>query len=81
VGDGFVEFAMQVERTVKTRRRVKQEFPLRERLIASAMAARRVADEMPEGTEKDSLLRKAREAEAVAKIDAWLSSPGLRRPK
>ena len=33
------------------------------------------------GPERDALLRKARQCDVAANIDAWLKSPGLRSPR
>jgi hypothetical protein len=65
----------------KRRRRVKQELPLRLRLLKSARAAREKADRLPPGEERLTLLKKARQAEIVADFEVWLSTPGLPAPK
>jgi len=59
----------------KRRRRVKQEFPLRERLTQFAQAARSRAGGLPAGPERDDLLGRAREAETSADLEVFLSSP------
>jgi hypothetical protein len=63
------------------RRRFKQTFSLEERLSQEAERAKATAKTLPDGTERDLLLKKAREAEAAAHINEWLSSPGLRPPR
>jgi hypothetical protein len=62
------------------RRRFKHQLTLRERLLLSAGELRKTAEQLIPGKERHSLLRRAQENEAAARIDNWLSSPGLRRP-
>jgi len=50
---------------------------LNERLIYEAEQARQRAKALPPGTERDALLKKARQAEIT---DRWLSSSELRLP-
>jgi hypothetical protein len=52
-----------------------------ERLAKFAQSARAAASRLPPGAERYELLLKARESDAAAKIDRWLSSPGLQSPK
>jgi hypothetical protein len=52
-----------------------------ERLLAAAAEARKQASLLPQGIERQKLLRKAREAEAAVHMNEWLSSPGLQPPK
>jgi hypothetical protein len=63
------------------RNRVKQTNPLKERLVQEAQRLRDEAKGMPPGVEREALIRKARHAEAAAKMDEWLTSPGLQSPK
>jgi hypothetical protein len=44
-------------------------------------AAKDEAEKLPRGKERDALLRKARQLHTASRINAWLSSPGLRPPK
>jgi hypothetical protein len=57
------------------RRRFKQEAPLSERLLKMAEDARHEASQLPFGSERDHLLRKAEQAEIVASLGHWLSLP------
>jgi hypothetical protein len=66
---------------MSTRRRFKQVTSLKDRLIQEAESLRKQAQEMPPGIRRDELLMKAREAEAAARIDDWLASPGPQPPK
>jgi hypothetical protein len=63
----------------RNRKRPLQSF--QERLTRFAQDARAAAKNLPDGAERHDLLQKAREGEAAAKIDRWLSSPGLQNPK
>jgi hypothetical protein len=65
----------------KTRNRKRPALSFQERLRFSADQARSPAHDMPPEAERDLLVRKALESEAVANIDRWLSSSGLQRPK
>lgn len=65
---------------MEMRRRFKQVVSLKERLIQQAENLRGQADQV-HGTQREELLRKAREAEMTAHVDDWLSSPGLQPPK
>ena len=44
-------------------------------------AAKAEAEKLPQGKERDALVRKARQLHTASQINAWLSSPGLRPPK
>ena len=63
------------------RHRLKQDRALGERLIEEARQARARAEQLPPGTEREDVLRKARAADITAHIDEWLKSPGLQPPK
>ena len=71
---------MSEQRTVK-RARVKHELSLEERLLQAAREARDTACRLPEGKKRALLLRSARESEAAAGINAWLSSAGSKPAK
>jgi hypothetical protein len=63
------------------RRRFKQTIPLDKRLEDQAARLRQEADNTPPGIERDTLLRRARQAETAAHLQEWLMSPGLRPPE
>ena len=63
------------------RRRFKQETSLEERLAKQAQESRERAGRLPPGTERDVLLRRARQADAAARINEWINSPGLQPPE
>ena len=63
-----------------TRRRFKQSQSLEERLITEARRLREGAKLLPPGALRESILKRARQAEAAAHIDEWLRSPGLQPP-
>jgi hypothetical protein len=50
------------------------------RFRQQAERLRSEAEKLPQGQERETLLRKARQAEAAARVDEWVSSPGLRAP-
>lgn len=63
------------------RNRRKQTVPFDERLQRVAEEAREAAGKLPQGEERDALLNKARQTEAAAHINEWLTSPGLQTPR
>jgi len=65
----------------RKRNRKRPVLSFQERLIKFAQDARTAATRLPPGAERLELLVKARESEAAAKLDRWLSSPGLQSPK
>lgn len=65
----------------KPRNRKRPPLSLQERLTDLAHQARSAAKSLPAGAQRDELLRKARHSEAAARIEGWLSSPSLQRPK
>jgi hypothetical protein len=66
---------------MQRRRRFKHTISLEERLTQQAQRAKAEAKTLPDGAQRDLLLKKARQAEAAAHINEWLSSPGLRPPR
>jgi len=65
----------------RKRNRKRPLLSFQERLIKFAQDARAAARKLPAGAERHELLAKARDGEAAAKIDSWLSSSGLQGPK
>ena len=59
----------------KKRNRAKQVLSLEERLLEASRNARDSARKLPPGKERATLLRSARESDAAAQINAWISSP------
>src|SRR6266498_3108327 len=66
---------------VQKRRRVKQTSPLDQRLADQAQRLREEAKGTPPGVDRERLLRRARQAEAAAHMEQWLTSPGVHAPK
>jgi hypothetical protein len=66
---------------IRKRNRKRPLLSLQERLSNFARDARTAAKALPPGTERYELLLKARQGEAAANIDRWLSSPELQGPK
>jgi hypothetical protein len=63
------------------RRQFKDILSLEERLAEEAKLLREKAKRLPPGSERETLLRKARQDEIGAHITEWLTSPGLRPPE
>ena len=42
--------------------------------------AKNEAEKLPEGKEREALVRKARQLHTASQINEWLSSPGLQPP-
>jgi len=66
---------------VSTRRRVKQDQSLQDRLTSFAKDARERAQLLPPGAEQEAMLEKARQAEAALRFSRWVDSPSLQPPK
>ncbi|QPF87950.1 hypothetical protein IC762_03360 [Bradyrhizobium genosp. L] len=54
---------------------------VKQRLADESIRLRDEAGAMPPGVARDRLIRMARQAETAARVDAWLTSPGLQSPK
>jgi hypothetical protein len=65
----------------RTRNRKRPVLSFQDRLKRFAEQAREAASQMPPGAARDRLAQQALENETAAKIDRWLSSPGMRGPK
>ena len=64
-----------------TRHRIKQVEPLQTRLMAEAKRLREEAKALPDGAIRETMLRRAMQAETGLHICEWLRSPGLRPPE
>ena len=64
--------------TAKRNRR-KQTQSLQERLMSFASRARERARRMPQGKEREMLLRRATQNEVTSDLADWLSAPGHRK--
>ena len=64
--------------TIKRRNRRKQTVSFDQRLQQAANDAREAARKLPDGLERETLLKKARQAETAVHINEWLTSPALR---
>jgi hypothetical protein len=60
------------------RNRRKQTVSFDQRLQQAADDAREAAGRLPDGQERETMLKKARQAEAAAHINEWLTSPAVR---
>jgi hypothetical protein len=66
---------------MQMRRRFKQTVSLHNRLSEFVADTRAKADSVPDGPERNQLLKKIRQAEAAANIEPWANSPRLQPPK
>jgi hypothetical protein len=55
--------------------------PFEERLANHARRLREEAKKLPAGSERDDLIRRARQADTASHLTEWLNSPGLASPK
>lgn len=63
------------------RRRLKQSKSFKDRLVAWSESVRKQAEILAPGSERDDMLRKARQADTAAHLDDWVNSLGLQPPK
>jgi hypothetical protein len=61
---------------LQQRRRFKQKQSLEERLVAQAARLREEASALPPGTERETVLGRAEQAEAAVHMSQWLNLPG-----
>ena len=66
--------------TIKRNRR-KQVISFDERLQKAAHEARTAAQKLPDGPQRDILLRKANQAENAAHLNEWLTTPSTEPSK
>ncbi|MGY4502079.1 hypothetical protein ACVWYH_006036 [Bradyrhizobium sp. GM24.11] len=64
-----------------SRRRVRQTSPLEVRLAEAAKSLREQAKKLPHGSQREALLRRARQDEVGAHMAEWLTSAGLQSPE
>ena len=63
------------------RRRFKNFLSFPDRLDQEAARLRAQVEKLPQGHERELLMRKIRQAETAMHIDEWVSSSGLQAPK
>jgi hypothetical protein len=63
------------------RRRFNHQLSLQDRLSAWVKQVQEQASKLPPGPERDSLLKKARQADVAHHVTEWVKSPGLQPPK
>ena len=66
---------------IKKRNRTRPVLTLQERLNKFTQEARAAAKKLPAGTERHTLLQKARDGEAASEMERWLSAHDLQSPK
>jgi len=62
------------------RRRTDHSKPFQQRLIDEALKSRQAAEQLPPGTERELLMKRARQAEQAAQISDWLTAPNQPPP-
>ena len=55
--------------------------PLEQKWRMQLEAAKKEAEKLPYGKERDALMRTVRQLETASQINQWLSSPALQPPK
>jgi hypothetical protein len=63
------------------RSRFKRPKTFEEYLADEALRFRNAAENLPQGTARELLLRRARQAETASHMSDWVRSPGLQPPK
>jgi hypothetical protein len=63
------------------RRGSRQALTLQDRLSAWANELREQAAKLPPGTARDTILRKASQADIASHLNDWANSPGLQPPE
>lgn len=71
---------VSTEAVMLKRRRFKQAESLHDRLATRANRLREQIDELPDGPEREALLKKLRQADTASHIEDWANSPGLQPP-
>ena len=61
--------------------KIKQTMTFKERLAEEAERFRLAAQDLPYGTARELLLKRARQAETASHMNDWLSPRGLQSPK
>ena len=59
---------------MQRRRRVVQTLSLRDRLASFAKQLTENASKLPPGSDRETLLKKARQAETALRLDGWIAS-------
>jgi hypothetical protein len=72
---------LQAEARAMFIRQSRAEISLEVQLLEHAREAREAAHLLPPGKKREMLLRQARASEMAARVDRWISSPGLRPPE
>jgi hypothetical protein len=54
---------------------------IEQKWLEQSEAAKKEAQNLPYGREREALVRKARQLDTASQINQWLSSPGLQPPK
>lgn len=79
--DGVFDSVQLLWSQTMQRYRLKHGRYSEDRLAEEADRLREQAHKLPIGKEREELLRRARQADTVAHMTEWLTSPGLQPPK
>jgi hypothetical protein len=60
---------------------MRRQITIEQKLHQQSEEAKSEAERLPFGTEREALVRKARQLKTASQIDRWLSSPALQPPK
>ena len=63
------------------RKRIRHTASFEERLAMQAQRLKEQAQTLPPGTDREMLLKRVQQTETACRINAWLTSPGLRSPE
>jgi hypothetical protein len=64
-----------MNKSIIKRPRIKLEKPFEQRLSEEAARFKKLADQTPQGMQRELYLRRARQAETASHINEWLTSP------
>jgi hypothetical protein len=63
------------------RKRIRHTTTFEERLTMQAERLKEQAQTLPPGKDREMLLKRVQQTETASRINAWLTSPGLRSPE
>jgi len=73
--------AASAEECVMKRKRIKHTATFEQRLAMQAERLKERAQTVPPGKDREVLLKRVQQTETASRINAWLTSPGLRSPE
>jgi hypothetical protein len=73
--------AGSAEDCIMKRKRIRHTASFEERLAMQAQRLKEQAQTLPPGNDREMLLKRVQQTETACRINAWLTSPGLRSPE